>query len=211
MKKSAVAFLVLFASQLVQGCVWIAKFDSSVARQQGDQWAATRQNEFVFNGTRLFVFPGNLQWKGVQGLIIPLFPFWVGFEKKPFGVLFMISPSEQTRSLYLDPQRVLLVLENGTMLAPSQLKGPFPFSNKGCKKLEDEEGKPIDQEIFIFETVCLGLFFDHEPPRPGKVFSIIIEGLHAPEKEFPVLHVSFQDSKSERNVGFGEVNLPVNP
>src|SRR6187551_2202001 len=146
MRKSPLTAVVLLIAYLSQGCVWIARLEYSVPNQQGNEWAASSQNEFIFHGTRVLVFPANLEFKGLQGPIIPFVPFWGGFDKKPFGVFFRISPAEHTGSLYFDLNRVHLVMDGSTMLAPIQMKGPSPFSLEGCKELERDDGsKPVDQ------------------------------------------------------------------
>jgi hypothetical protein len=190
--------------------VWIANVEYSVANQQESDWVTANQNEFVRNGAKIFILPGNLQIKGLQGPIIPLFPFWGGFEKKPFGLLLVISPGEAGASLYLDPKRVHLVLDDNKVYVPVQVKGPVPLSSEDCKWPEkDEEGKSVDQEISISQAVCLGLYFDQQPPLPGRAFSIIFEGLKASDKVPAPLHVNFEKTRTQWNLGLGKMNLQM--
>lgn len=127
-KTSKFASFIILASQLVAGCVWIARFEYPLGDTQGSEWMATSENEFVLSGTKLHILPANVKMKGVHGPIVPLIPTWDDFEGgKSFGVLFRISPDVQARPLSFNPQRVHLVLNDDTLLTPSQILGPFPF------------------------------------------------------------------------------------
>ena len=98
-------FLILWASQLLVGCVWVVKLNYSSGNQQGSEWVSSNQNEFVFNGTKLFILPGTIKINGAFGPIIPIIPitpfipFGRGFESKPFVYSLVYPLANKSRSL----------------------------------------------------------------------------------------------------------------